>query len=192
MKLPVTIDPRYHDAVLFDLDGALTGDVPQFGPIADLARKLRGIGVAAAAFSSSPRCQQALKAAGIDELFDVCVDGIAGDRGTVETPDSAALLEAASRLGTHPQRCVVVDHSDVGVTAARDAGFALVIGVDGTNGADEMACAGADVVLADLADVAVRTGDKRISALPNALTSYGQLIGITSARESMLFLDYDG
>src|SRR6185312_4803664 len=28
--------------------------------------------------------------------------------------------------------------------------------------------------------------------LPNALTSYGQLIGITSARESMVFLDYDG
>ena len=47
-------------------------------------------------------------------------------------------------------------------------------------------------MLADLADVAVRTGDKRISELPNALTSYGQLIGITSARESMLFLDYDG
>ena len=24
MKLPVTIDPRYHDAVIFDLDGVLT------------------------------------------------------------------------------------------------------------------------------------------------------------------------
>ena len=31
MKLPVTIDPRYHDAVLFDLDGALTNDVPCSG-----------------------------------------------------------------------------------------------------------------------------------------------------------------
>jgi trehalose-phosphatase len=51
---------------------------------------------------------------------------------------------------------------------------------------------GADVVLSDLADVAVRTGDKRISELPNALASYGQLIGIISARESILFLDYDG
>ena len=28
MKLPVTIDPRYHDAVLFNLDVALTNDVP--------------------------------------------------------------------------------------------------------------------------------------------------------------------
>jgi beta-phosphoglucomutase-like phosphatase (HAD superfamily) len=24
MKLPVTIDPRYHDAVIFDLDGVVT------------------------------------------------------------------------------------------------------------------------------------------------------------------------
>jgi trehalose-phosphatase len=51
---------------------------------------------------------------------------------------------------------------------------------------------GADAIVADLADVAVRRGDKRISTLPNALTSYGQLIGITSARESLMFLDYDG
>ena len=55
-----------------------------------------------------------------------------------------------------------------------------------------MARSGADVVIADLADIAVRTGDRRISELPNALASYGQLIGITSARESMVFLDYDG
>ena len=38
----------------------------------------------------------------------------------------------------------------------------------------------------------MRTGDKRISELPNALESYGQLAGITSAREPVLFLDYDG
>ena len=31
MKLPITIDPRYHDAVLFDLDGALTSDGLLFG-----------------------------------------------------------------------------------------------------------------------------------------------------------------
>ena len=47
-------------------------------------------------------------------------------------------------------------------------------------------------MVADLSDVAVRTGYKRISEIPNALESYGQLIGITNARESMLFLDYDG
>ena len=133
-----------------------------------------------------------MKAAGIDDLFGVCIDGIAGERGTAEKPDPAVLLEATRRLGVRPQRCVVVENSAAGVAAGRDGGFALVIGIDGTGRADELARHGADVVLADLADVAVRTGDKRISELPNALTSYGQLIGITSARESMLFLDYDG
>ena len=191
MKLPVTIDPRYHDAVLFNFDVALTNDV-LFGATVDLARKLQGVDVAAAAYSSSPKCRQALKAAGIDDLFGVCIDGIAGERGTVETPYPAVLLEATLRLGVRPQRCVVVENSHAGVAAGRGGGFALVIGIDPTGSADDLARNGADVVVADLADVAVRTGDKRISELPNALTSYGQLIGITSARESMLFLDYDG
>ncbi|OPE45021.1 hypothetical protein BV510_29550, partial [Mycolicibacterium diernhoferi] len=87
MKLPVTIDPRYHDAVLLDLDGALTSDVPIFGATVDLTRKLRTVGVEVAVYSSSPQCRKALVAAGIDDLFDVCIDGSDGARGTVETPD---------------------------------------------------------------------------------------------------------
>ncbi|OCB28342.1 trehalose-phosphatase [Mycobacterium malmoense] len=191
MKLPVTIDPRYHDAVIFDLDAALTNDV-LFGATVDLARKLQGVDIAAAAYSSSPKCLQALKAAGIDDLFGVCIAGIGGERGAVETPYPAMLLEATRRLVVRPQRCVVVGNSHAGAAAGRGGGFALVIGIDPTGSADDLARDGADVVVADLAEIAVRTGDKRISELPNALTSYGQLIGITSARESMLFLDYDG
>jgi trehalose-phosphatase len=191
MRLPVTIDPRYHDAVLLDLDGALTTE-PLVGATTDLARKLQGVGVAVAAYSSSPRCRQALKDAGVDDLFGVCIDGIEGDRGTPEKPDPAVLVEAARRLAVRPQRCVVIENSAAGVAAGRGGGFALVIGIDGTGGADELIRHGADVVLDDLADVAVRAGDRRISELPSALESYGQLIGITSARESMLFLDYDG
>src|ERR1700732_4452652 len=127
MKLPITIDPRYHDAALFNLDVALTNDVPLFGATVDLARKLQGIDVAAAAYSSSPQCQQALKAAGIDDLFGVCIDGIAGERGTAETPDPAVLLEATRRLDVRPQRCVVVENSDAGVAAGRGGGVAPVL-----------------------------------------------------------------
>ncbi len=192
MNLPITIDPRYHDAVLFDLDGELACDAPLFEVTVDLVRKLQAVGVAVAAYSSSPRCQQALKAAGMDDLFSVCIEGVGGERGTTEMPDSTALLGATRQLGARPQRCVVIENSAAGVAAGRAGGFALVIGIEGTGNADELACAGADVVLADLAEVGVRTGAKRISELPNALMSYGQLIGITSARKSMLFLDYDG
>ena len=166
MKLPITIDPRYHDAVLFDLDGALTSDAPLFGATVDLARKLQGIGVAAAAYSSSPQCRQALKSAGIDDLFGVCIDGIAGERGTAENPDPAVLLEAdpptrcattalcrhrelRRRRGGGPRRRVRARHRHRRDRTCRD-----------------LARHGADVVLADLADVAVRTGDKRISRTP--------------------------
>ncbi len=40
MKLPITIDPRYHDAVVFDLDGALIDDASLFEATVALARKL--------------------------------------------------------------------------------------------------------------------------------------------------------
>src|ERR1700692_464766 len=122
MKLPITIDPRHHDGVLFNLDGALISDVPLFGATADLARKLQGVGIAAAAYSSSPQCQQALQAAGIDALLGVCIDGIAGECGTAEKPDPAVLLEATSRLGVRPQRCVVVENSEAGVAAGGGGG----------------------------------------------------------------------
>lgn len=45
--MPVTIDPRYHDAVLFDLDG-----VPVLDSMVDLLGRLHDAGVATAAYSS--------------------------------------------------------------------------------------------------------------------------------------------
>ena len=42
--MPVTIDPRYHDAVLFDLDG-----VPVLDSMVDLLGRLHDAGVATAA-----------------------------------------------------------------------------------------------------------------------------------------------
>ncbi len=201
MKLPVTIDARYHDAVIFDLDGVLTdtacSDAAACARLLEstvvLAQKLRGVDVATAACSSSGHCQEILKTAGVDDLFDVCVDGtVAGGRGLAGSGHPVVLLEATRRLGVRPQRCVVVEDADAGAVAGRDGGFALVIAVDRNGHIDEPLRFDADIVVADLSDVAVRTGDKRISEIPNALESYGQLIGITNARESMLFLDYDG
>ncbi len=201
MKLPVTIDPRYHDAVIFDLDGVLSGTActdaavcaPLLEPTVALARKLQGVNVATGACSSNSHCQQILKTAGVDDLFDVCIDGsVAGRLGRAGNGDPSVLLEVTRRLGVRPQRSVLVEDADAGVTAGRDGGFALVIGVDRTGHTDELLQCGADIVVADLADIAVRTGDKRMSEIPNALESYGQLVGITSARESMMFLDYDG
>ena len=195
MSMPITIDPRLHDAVIFDLDGVVTdtAGVPVFESTIVLVRKLAEVGVATAIYSTSRNCERVLKAAGLGDLFAVRVDGVvAHELGLPGKPDPAVLLEAASRLGAAPGRSVVIEDAQAGVEAGRNGGFALVIGVDRTGHAEELLRHGADVVVEDLADVAVRTSDKRMSCLPNALDSYGQLIGIVGGRQPFVCLDFDG
>lgn len=184
MTLPVTVDPRYHDAVIFNLDVVVaeTPGVQVFESTINLVRKLLDVGVATAIYSLYPGGQQLLKSAGIEDLFGVYVDG--GPAGF--------LVEALRRLGVRQQRSVVVDDAGAGIAAAQDDGFGLVIGVDGSGNPDWLLGCGADVVVADLEDVAVHVGDRWISALPDAVESYGQIIGVLGAREPVLFVDYDG
>ena len=49
---PVTIDPRRHDAVLFDLDAVVTAEGSAFDSTVRLVRQLHEIGVDTAVFSS--------------------------------------------------------------------------------------------------------------------------------------------
>jgi alpha,alpha-trehalase len=180
---PVTVDPRYHDAVVFNLDAVLADtDAVLFESTTKLVRKLLDVGVATAVYASRPGGQQLLKAAGIDDLFGVCVDGV----------PAAILVEATRRLGVRPQRSVVVDGAGAGIAAAHDDGFALVIGVDRAGHDDRLLRCGADVVVVDPGDIAVRVGDRWASELPDAVESYGQIVGVLGAREPVLFVDYDG
>ena len=141
---PVTIDPRRHDAVLFD-------------PATDatLVRQLQRAGVRSAAAPA---------------------DG---------------LIEAAHRLAVRPGRCAVVATDEAGVAAGRAGGFALVIGVDRAGHRDALWAAGADAVVADPGEVTVRTGDRRMSQLPDALAALDSGAGLT-ARPPAVFFDFDG
>ena len=175
-------------------DRQIAAGVPVFGSTVALVRRLRDAGVAVAVFSASRNCAAVLDSAGIADLFGVRVDGVVAEELDLPgKPDPAMLLEAARRLGIRPARAVVVEDSEAGVTAARAGGFGLVIGVDRTGGAgSELSARGADVVISDLADVTVRTIDRRMSALPNALASFGQLASVVGARRPALFFDFDG
>jgi len=130
-----------------------------------LARKLADTGIAVGVYSASRNCERILKSAGLGDLFSVRVDGVvAEDLGLPGKPSPAVLLEATRRLGAVPQRSVVVEDAEAGVEAGSRGGFALVIGVDRAGGrAEELRRHGADVVVADLADVVVRNGDEQTS-----------------------------
>lgn len=178
--MSVIIDPRRHDAVLFDLD-ALTTDAA--GAIT-LVRQLHDIGVGTAVVSASGDSQDVLAAAGLQDLFSVRVDGVIAGK-------SAMLLEATNRLGALSGRCVVVAAAEAGVAAGRAGGFALVIGVvigeDPKARGDELRRHGADAVVADLGEVTVRTGDRRMSELPDAMQALERVGG-----RPAVFFDFDG
>jgi trehalose 6-phosphate phosphatase len=141
--LSVTIDPRRHDAVLFDLDHVAT-DQP-------LVAQLHDAGV----------------------VTDDC---------------HRPLLEAANRLSVRPGRCAVVVSTDDSVAAARAGGFALVIAIDTTGRIDELRSRGADAVIRDLREIDVRTGDHRMSSLPDGLEALDAIAG----RRPAVFFDFDG
>ncbi|HEX2360884.1 MAG TPA: beta-phosphoglucomutase family hydrolase [Jiangellaceae bacterium] len=124
-----------------------------------LLRSLRAAGMRVAIISASRNCVEVLKVAGMDAMFDVRVDGVvAGELGLPGKPDPAVFLEAARRLHVAPNRTVVVEDALAGVASGRRGRFGLVIGVDRTGHPDELRAAGADLVVKDLAEVALPTG----------------------------------
>ena len=121
-----------------------------------LVRELRSRDVRTAVVSSSRNCAEVLDAAGIAELFDIRVDGNdLGDGSLRGKPAPDSFLEAAHRLSVEPAHAVVVEDAIAGVAAARAGQFGLVIGVDRTGQSSTLREAGADVVVASLAQVQV-------------------------------------
>ena len=130
------------------------GQVKSFPGSIEFARKARSLGLHTAVVTSSRNCDLVLKAAGIDDLFEVRVDGRAieheGLRGK-PAPDS--FLKAAERLGVDPGRAVVVEDAIAGVQSGRAGRFGLVIGIDRHGDGDALRDNGADVVVNDLSEL---------------------------------------
>lgn len=120
----------------------------------DLIHALRKKQFATAVVSASRNCGEVLEAAHLSNLFDTRVDGIDLERMHLRgKPEPDSFLEAARRIGVEPVRAVVVEDAIAGVAAGRKGGFGRVIGVDRTGHADALKSAGADIVVADLAEL---------------------------------------
>ena len=121
-----------------------------------LVRKLRTQDIKTAVVSSSNNCATVLAAVNIAQLFDARVDGTDLTRFELKgKPAPDAFLEAARRIGAEPARAVIVEDAIAGVAAGRTGRFGCVIGVDRTGHAQALRDAGADFVVADLAQVRV-------------------------------------
>jgi len=162
--------------------------VETYGPAVDLVRKLRTAGFGTAVISASRNCERVLREAGLLDLFDVRVDGVVSEKiGLKGKPDPDIFLEAARRLGTDPGRSVVVEDALAGIEAGKKGRFGCVIAVDRTGHPESLRDAGADLVVADLSEIALAE-----KVLPSALESLGDIEEAVSGKETVVFLDYDG
>lgn len=126
---------------------------PYSGSVA-LLDHLERVGCAMAVVSSSRNAPAVLEAAGLAHRFDVVVSGqVAADRGIVGKPAPDTYLYAADLLGVPTSRAVVIEDALSGVAAGAAGGFGLTVGVDRGAGAAALLDSGADIVVADLAEL---------------------------------------
>jgi beta-phosphoglucomutase family hydrolase len=114
----------------------------------------RAAGLRTAIVSSSANTQAALKAAGVENLFEVRVDHqVAEERKLHGKPAPDTFLEAARELGFDAAHAAVFEDAQAGVAAGRAGNFGLVVGVDRVGQAEALRAHGADVVVKDLAEL---------------------------------------
>src|SRR4029453_1504365 len=111
-------------------------------------------GFKVAVVSSSENCEAVLKAAKVESLFEVRVDGAMVEaQHLAGKPAPDTFLIAARLLGVEPGRAVVVEDALSGVEAGLAGNFGLVVGVARRGNAEELRRHGAHLVVNDLGEL---------------------------------------
>jgi alpha,alpha-trehalose phosphorylase len=149
------------------------GGVEVFEPALALIRRLRAAGRKTAVVTSSRNGREVLRAAALDDTFDVRIDGRDAEAyGLRGKPHPDPFLKAAELLGASPGRAVVVEDAASGVDAGRRGGFALVVGVGRGGQHEALLERGADVVVATLGDLDVADLDARVCMKREAIFAW--------------------
>jgi beta-phosphoglucomutase family hydrolase len=115
---------------------------------------VRKASLRSAVVSSSANAGDVLVAAGIDRFFDARIDGIVAERERLQgKPAPDTFLAGARALEVGPREAAVFEDALAGVAAGRAGNFACVVGVDRENHAEALREHGADIVVADLAEL---------------------------------------
>jgi beta-phosphoglucomutase family hydrolase len=111
-------------------------------------------GLAIGVVTSSANGAAVLEAAHLDQYVQARVDGLTIARdGLAGKPAPDSFLAGAEALGVAPEHTAVFEDALSGVAAAKAGHFGHIVGVDRSGQADDLRAHGADVVVADLADL---------------------------------------
>lgn len=119
-------------------------------------RAVREAGLPCAVVTSAGHAGAVLAAAGIEDLFDVAIDGeVVSALGLLGKPAPDDLLAGARALEADPAHTAVFEDSLAGVEAARAGGFGTIVGVDrlGRGHADLLRSRGATVLVDNLSEL---------------------------------------
>ncbi len=117
-------------------------------------RAVKEAGLATAVVTASANGEQVIAAGGFADLIDARVDGVVAKReGLRGKPAPDGFLAGARLLGVPPAQAVVFEDALAGVAAGRAGDFGFVVGVDRAGQAEALRERGADVVVADLAEL---------------------------------------
>jgi len=121
-------------------------------------RAVRGAGLHTAVVSASANCKDVLEAAGIEDLFEVRIDGVVADQKHLQgKPAPDTFLAAAEQLEVEPADATVFEDALAGVEAGRAGSFGFVVGVDRVGQREALLQHGADVVVSDLSELLDQT-----------------------------------
>jgi len=114
----------------------------------------RDAGLRRAVVSSSKHCEEIVRAAGIEDLLEITVDGNVREREKLRgKPAPDTFLRAAELLGVPREQATVFEDALAGVEAGRAGDFGCVVGVNRSGQADALREHGAKVVVNDLAEL---------------------------------------
>ena len=132
---------------------AEVGVEPYAGTV-QFIHQLRRDGFKIAVVTSSQNCDAVLRAAKLDDLFEVRVDGnVIQAQRLAGKPAPDTFLIAAKLLGVEPIRTVVIEDAISGVEAGSNGKFGLVIGVARKGNTEELKRHGAHLVVDDLGEL---------------------------------------
>jgi beta-phosphoglucomutase family hydrolase len=111
-------------------------------------------GLRRAVVSSSTNCRDVLRAAGIEDLFEIRIDGVVAEREHLRgKPAPDTFLAAAKAFDLEPGAAAVFEDALAGVAAGRAGGFGYVVGVDRVGQAEQLSEHGASIVVSDLSEL---------------------------------------
>jgi beta-phosphoglucomutase family hydrolase len=117
-------------------------------------RAVRDAGLDRAVVSASANTREVLRAAGIEDLFEVRIDGIvATERHLRGKPAPDPFLAAAAELKVPAAEAAVFEDALAGAEAGRAGNFGYVVGVDRVGQREALLEHGADIVVDDLAEL---------------------------------------